>query len=432
MNKRIKDIINEYKNEREMYAALFEFFAFLPDSFVDSLDTTLLKKIITPDRVITFDVQWTNDLGETKINKGYRVQFNNTNGIYKGGLRFHPSVNLATLKMLAFEQTFKNILTGLPMGGAKGGSDFDPKGKSEAEVIRFAKAFMQTLTPYIGVDIDIPAGDIGVGHREIRAMYEEYNRLTGKDDGVLTGKPLDLGGSLGRKEATGYGLCYITNKCLRVEKETSFKDKRVIISGSGNVALHAAEKAKELGATVIAMSDSTNAIYDPKGLDINLIKDIKENKRGRISDYLLTYKGTTLLKSNDIWSIKCDIALPCATQFEINLNAAKTLVKNGVLIVAEGSNMATEMDAAKYLTENTLYLPGKAANAGGVGVSYFEILQNQTKEHWSFIEVDHKLQAVMENIFKAISNTAKEYGDKYNYLMGANVYSLSKLFEKLQ
>lgn len=430
MNNRIKEILNNYIGEKEMYETINEFFSFLPETLINELDTEEIIKVVTPDNIIAFDVEWINDNGELNKNKGYRVQFSNANGVYKGGLRFHSSVNLSIIKMLAFEQTFKNILTGQPMGGAKGGSDFDPKGKSEAEIIRFSKKFMKKLQPYIGTDVDIPAGDIGVGHREIRAMYEEYVHITGRDDGVLTGKPLDLGGSLGRKEATGYGLCYIGSKCLKDELNTTFKDKRTIISGSGNVALYAAKKVVELGGVVVAMSDSNNAIFNENGLDINHIIDIKENKRCRIREYLKEYPGTKLLDSYEIWKTPCDIALPCATQFEINLEAAKELVKNGVILVAEGSNMATEAEAAKYLIENTLYLPGKAANAGGVCVSYFEMQQNKNNEKWSLEEVDKKLKEVMENIFENISDAAKEYENRHNYLMGANVYSLKTLLKK--
>lgn len=430
MNEILRLFIDSYKDEKEYFKTLEEFFTFIPDSFIDKVDFATLRKLTIPNKIVDFDVAWIDDSGKTHIDKGYRVQFNNANGVYKGGLRFHPSVNLSILKMLAFEQTFKNILTGLPMGGAKGGSDFDPKGKSEEEIKRFSRAFMEKLQPYIGVDVDVPAGDIGVGHQEIRAMYEKYVELTGKDDGVLTGKPLDMGGSLCRKEATGYGLCYISQKCLDSELKTSFAGKTVIVSGSGNVSIYAAEKAQQLGATVIAMSDSQSAIYDPNGLDLNKIKKIKEDNKGRLHDYLLEFPKTNELTSKDIWSIKCDIALPCATQFEIDLDAAKKLVSNGVFLVAEGSNMATHKDAAEYLISKTLYLPGKAANAGGVAVSGFEMIQNKNKEKWSFKKVDNKLKVVMENIYSKISSVAKEYGFKNNFLVGANVSSLKELLKK--
>lgn len=431
MNEKIRLLIDSYKDEKEYFKTLEEFFFVIPNAFIDEIDFNIIKKLTIPNNVVEFDVDWINDFGLKKTNKGYRVQWSDANGVYKGGLRFHPSVNISILKMLAFEQTFKNVLTGLPLGGAKGGSDFDPKGKSKEEIIRFSHAFMEKLQPYIGANIDVPAGDIGVGHQEIRAMYEKYIEITGKDDGVLTGKPIDLGGSLCRKEATGYGLCYIAQKCLENELKTSFVGKKVIISGSGNVAIYAAEKAQQLGAVVIAMSDSKSAIYNPSGLDLAEIKSIKEEKKGRLRDYILKYPGTKELPSNDIWSIKCHIALPCATQFEIDLTAAKKLVANGVLLVAEGSNMSTHADAAKYLIRETLYLPGKAANAGGVAVSGFEMIQNKNKEKWSFEKVDNKLKEVMENIYIKISATAKEYGDCHNFLMGANVYSLKQLTSKL-
>ena len=388
------------------------------DSYLDDL--------FVADNIITFDVEWIDDKGNKNINKGYRVQWNNLNGPYKGGLRFHAGVDVALFKRLAFEQTFKNVLTTLPMGGGKGGSDFDPHGKSDNEIKNFCEAFMDKLYPYIGEDKDIPAGDIGVGGFEIRCLYERYMKVSGKHDCSLTGKPLDLGGSLCRKEATGYGLCYITQKMLDVLDYDSFKGKKVIISGSGNVAIYAAEKAMQLGATVIAMSDSNNAVYDPEGIDLDLIKDIKEVRKGRIKEY---NKGT-VIDHKDIWRIKCDIALPCATQNELDLDDAKALVANGVKVVAEGANMPATPEASKYLREQGVYfLPGKASNAGGVAVSGLEIEQNKKNEKWSFEKVDNRLKDIMENIFLNISNTARKDGKGNDFVYGANKYAYDQLVE---
>lgn len=385
-----------------------------------------LDDFFCADNIITFDVKWIDDNGKENINKGYRVQWNNLNGPYKGGLRFHADVDLDLFKRLAFEQTFKNILTTLPMGGAKGGSDFDPHNKSENEIKAFCEAFMDKIYPYIGEEKDIPAGDIGVGSSEIRYLYERYKLKSGKSDCSLTGKPLDLGGSLCRKEATGYGLCYIVEKMLKTLKNTSFEGKTVVISGSGNVAIYAAEKAIELGAKVVAMSDSTSSIYVEDGIDLAIVKRIKEVEKGRIKEYPNAITKAT----KDIWSIKCDIALPCATQNELDLEDAKKLVDNGVIAVGEGANMPCTMEAARYFIDNDIcYLPGKASNAGGVSVSGLEIEQNKKHESWSFEKVDARLKEIMENIFMNIYETAKKDHKDNDFMYGANKYAYDKLVE---
>ncbi|MBE6141762.1 MAG: NADP-specific glutamate dehydrogenase [Erysipelotrichaceae bacterium] len=396
--------------------------------FKDSLGLSSYDpRVFEAEHIHLFDVTWTDEKGEKHTNKGYRVQWNNKNGPYKGGLRFHPSVTLDLFKRLAFEQTFKNILTTLPMGGAKGGSDFDPHGKSDYDIKAFCEAFMDKLAPFIGVETDVPAGDIGVGGTEIRYLYERYMKVTGKHDCSLTGKPLDLGGSLCRKEATGYGLCYITQKLLDTCLSTSFKDKTVVISGSGNVAIYAAEKAMQLGAKVVAMSDSTSAIHVPNGIDLDIVKEIKEVRKGRIKEY----PGAIIIPTKDIWKIKCDIALPCATQNEIDLEGAEALVANGCKVVCEGSNMSCTEEAVKYLqSHNIYYIPGKASNAGGVSVSGLEIEQNKAGESWSFEKVDARLKGIMETIFENIYNTAKKDGRNNDFVYGANKYAYDKLIEE--
>ncbi len=435
----LKGVINmldlaKYKNEPEFQAALKEMFSSLDPSVVNNPKyKDILDKIVEPDRVITFDVKWKDDAGKEHINKGYRVQFNNVNGVYKGGLRFHPSVTLSILKFLGFEQIFKNYLTTLPMGGAKGGSDFDPKGKSDAEVIRFCDAFMKQLYPYIGVDLDVPAGDIGVGGREIRAMYEAYKKYSGKTDCSLTGKPLDLGGSLCRTEATGYGVTYFALEALKAYKGTDLKGKKVIVSGSGNVALYCLKKVKELGGTVIAMNDSSNAIYVPNGIDFEILRALKEDRRGRIKEYKdLTDEEVTVMPSKDIWKIKCDVAFPCATQFELDENDAKVLIANGCIGVFEGANMPCTLEAANLFIKNkVIYSPGKASNAGGVGVSGLEIEQNKKGEKWSFEKVDERLKGIMATIFNNIYKTAKDLNDEYNLIKGANNYAFIGIAEKM-
>ena len=426
--------LEKYKNEPEFQTALKEMFSSLDESVINNPKyASILDKIVEPDRVITFDVEWVDDKGQKQVNKGYRVQFNNVNGVYKGGLRFHPTVTLSILKFLAFEQIFKNYLTTLPMGGGKGGSDFDPKGKSDAEVIRFCDAFMKQLYPYIGVDQDVPAGDIGVGGREIRALYNSYMKYSGKSDCSLTGKPLDLGGSLCRTEATGYGVTYFALEALKAYKGTDLKGKKVIVSGSGNVALYCLKKVTELGGTVIAMNDSSNAIYAPRGIDFEILRALKEDRRGRIKEYKdLVKDEVEVLPSKDIWSIKCDVAFPCATQFELDENDAKKLFANGCIGVFEGANMPCTLEAANFFIKNkVIYSPGKASNAGGVAVSGLEIEQNKKGEKWSFEKVDNRLKGIMSEIFKNCYNTAKDLNDEYNLVKGANNYAFIGIAEKM-
>ncbi len=388
----------------------------------------LLERFVEPDRAILFRIPWVDDQGRVQVNRGYRVQFNNAIGPYKGGLRLHPSVNLSVIKFLGFEQVLKNSLTGLPIGGGKGGSDFDPKGKSDNEVMRFCQSFMTELYKYIGKDEDVPAGDIGVGGREIGYLYGQYKRITGLYEGVLTGKDLTYGGSLTRTEATGYGLCYLTSAMLKKHGE-SLNGKRVVISGSGNVAIYAAQKAAELGAKVVAMSDSNGYIVDEQGVDLAVVKQIKEVERGRIREYAVRMKDSYYYEGcRGIWTIPCDVALPCATQNELDLDSAKVLVRNGVIAVAEGANMPTTYDATLYLQENkVLFAPGKAANAGGVAVSALEMSQNSLRLSWTFKEVDEKLHGIMENIFKVIDKAAAEYGAEDNYVVGANIAGFLKV-----
>ncbi|MCR5185117.1 MAG: NADP-specific glutamate dehydrogenase [Bacilli bacterium] len=426
--------LSKYNNEPEFKTALEEMLSSLDESILSNAKyQQVLERIIEPDRIISFDVKWLDDSGVEHTNKGYRVQFNNSNGVYKGGLRFHPSVNLSILKFLAFEQIFKNYLTTLPMGGAKGGSDFDPKGKSDNEVKNFCYAFMKELYPYIGVDLDVPAGDIGVGAREIRYLYEAYKLYSGKNDCSLTGKPLDLGGSLCRTEATGYGVTYFALEALKQYKATDLKGKKVIVSGSGNVALYCLKKVTELGGTVIAMSDSSNAIYCPDGIDFETIRALKEDRRERIKECAKLAQNVTVLPSSkDIWSIKCDIAFPCATQFELDENDARKLIDNGCIGVFEGANMPCTIEAANlFISNKVIYSPGKASNAGGVAVSGLEIEQNKKNEHWSFEEVDNRLKEIMSTIFKNIYNMANQLGDEYNLVKGANNYAFVGLVDKM-
>ena len=426
--------LNKYQNEPEFQTALKEMFSSLDSRVLNNPRyQDILDKIVEPDRILTFDVEWVDDKGQKQKNKGYRVQFNNVNGVYKGGLRFHPTVNLSILKLLGFEQIFKNYLTTLPMGGAKGGSDFDPKGKSDAEVIRFCDAFMKQLYPYIGVDKDVPAGDIGVGGREIRAMYESYKKYSGKSDCSLTGKPLDLGGSLCRTEATGFGVTYFALEALKTYKNTDLRGKQVIVSGSGNVALYCLKKVTELGGKVIAMNDSSNAIYVPNGIDFETLRTLKEDRRGRIKEYKdLVKDEVTVMNSKDIWSVKCDVAFPCATQFELDENDAKKLFANGCIGVFEGANMPCTLEAANFFIKNkVIYSPGKASNAGGVAVSGLEIEQNKKGEKWSFEKVDERLKGIMATIFTNCYKTAKELNDEYNLVKGANNYAFIGIAEKM-
>ncbi len=395
----------------------------------------LLERIVEPERQIMFRVPWVDDNGKVQVNRGFRVQFNSAIGPYKGGLRLHPSVNLGIIKFLGFEQIFKNSLTTLPIGGGKGGSDFDPKGKSDREVMAFCQSFMTELYRHIGADTDVPAGDIGTGAREIGFMFGQYKRLKNVYEGVLTGKGLTWGGSLARTEATGYGLVYFTQEMLK-DLGTSFDGKTVVISGSGNVAIYATEKCQQLGAKVVALSDSNGYIYDEDGIDLAAVKEIKEVKRGRIKEYLEYRPNAKYTEGKGIWSIKCDIALPCATQNELLLDDAKALVANGCQVVAEGANMPTTLDATKYLQENGVYFaPGKAANAGGVATSALEMSQNSQRLSWTFEEVDEKLHGIMVSIYKAASAAADEYNKSFNgkkdLVSGANIAGFMKVADAM-
>ena len=381
----------------------------------------ILERLVEPDRQLKFRVPWVNDKNEVVVNRGYRVQFNNTIGPYKGGLRFHPSVNLGIMKFLSFEQIFKNSLTGLPIGGGKGGSDFDPKGKSDREVMAFCQSFMSEAYHYLGADMDVPAGDIGVGAREIGYLFGYYKRLTHSFEGVLTGKGLTYGGSLGRKEATGFGLVYFTVEMLKAAG-LSLEGKTTVISGSGNVAIYAAVKATEFGAKVVAMSDSNGWIYDEQGIDIDAIKEIKEVKRARLTEYKNYRPNSEYHEGKGIWTVPCDVALPCATQNELLIDDAKALVANKVLAVAEGANMPTSLEATEYLQEHkVLFAPGKASNAGGVAVSSLEMTQNSMRLSWSVEEVDQRLKTIMASIHLQAANAAEKYGVKGNLVTGANI-----------
>ena len=396
----------------------------------------LLERLCEPERIISFRVPWLDDNGNVQVNKGYRIQFNGAIGPYKGGLRFHPSVNQSIMKFLGFEQIFKNALTGLPIGGAKGGSDFDPKGKSDNEIMRFCQSFMTELYRHIGQDVDVPAGDIGVGGREIGYLFGQYKRIRNAyEGGVLTGKAISYGGSLARTEATGYGLIFYTREMLKANNNT-LHGKTVTISGSGNVAIYACEKATAYGAKVVAMSDSNGCIYDANGIDLPLIKQIKEVERGRIKDYTKKHPEARYIErtgeDSPIWEIKTDIALPCATQNELTLNSAKKLVENGVIAVAEGANMPCTQEATDYLLEKGVLVgPAKAANAGGVATSAIEMTQNSIRYYYSFEEVEKKLDNIMTNIFKACKENAEEYGCAGNYVAGANIAAFKKLAEAM-
>jgi glutamate dehydrogenase (NADP+) len=391
----------------------------------------LLERLVEPERIISFRVPWVDDQGNVQVNKGYRVQFNSAIGPYKGGLRLHPSVNQGILKFLGFEQVFKNSLTGLPIGGGKGGSNFDPKGKSDREVMAFCQSFMTELSKYIGADQDVPAGDIGVGAREIGFLYGQYKRLTGLYEGVLTGKGLNYGGSLVRTQATGYGLIYILDEMLKANGK-ELKGKNVVISGSGNVAIYAAEKAQQLGATVVALNDSCGYIYDKAGIQLDVVKEIKEVRRGRIKEYADTVKTAVYTEGKGIWTIPCDIALPCATQNELNLEDAKTLKENGCFAVAEGANMPSTREATDFFLENgMLFMPGKAANAGGVATSALEMSQNSQRLSWTFEEVDEKLHGIMVNIYKKAADAAERHGVSGNYVAGANIAGFEKVVDAM-
>ena len=389
----------------------------------------LIDRMVEPERVVQFRVAWVDDAGNAQVNRGFRVQFNSAIGPYKGGLRLHPSVNLSVIKFLGFEQVFKNSLTGLPMGGGKGGSDFDPKGKSDNEIMRFCQSFMTELSKHIGPDTDVPAGDIGVGAREVGFMYGQYKRLRNEATGVLTGKHLTTGGSLVRTEATGYGLLYLTQEMIRCMKNESMEGKTVVVSGSGNVAIYAAQKAQEMGAKVVTLSDSGGYIYDPNGIDLQVAKQIKEIERARISEYAKRVPGASYQAGcAGVWTVKCDIALPCATQNELDGEAAQALVDNGVIAVAEGANMPTTPDGVEvFLKNNIMYAPGKAANAGGVATSGLEMSQNSQRLSWTFEEVDAKLKQIMVDIFHNAYSAAERYGMKGNLVAGANIAGFEKV-----
>ena len=413
-------------NQEEFLQAIDEFMntiaPFLEEN-PEYVEQDLLSLLTEPERLIQFRVPWQDDQGKWQVNRGYRIQFNSALGPYKGGLRFHPSVNLSILKFLAFEQVFKNSLTGLPIGGGKGGSDFDPKGKSDAEIMRFCQSFMIELSKHIGPDTDVPAGDIGVGGREIGYLFGAYKRLKQYDAGVLTGKPLDFWGSYARTEATGYGAVYYV-KHLLLDQGQDFKGKKAIVSGSGNVAIYAIEKLQELGALAVTASDSSGFVYDPDGIDVALLKDVKEVRRERLTAYVAERENATYFAGDSVWNFKleADLAFPCATQNEINLEQAENLVNNGVKVVAEGANMPSTLEAAEYFIENNVfYCPGKAANAGGVAVSALEMSQNSQRLQWTFEEVDGKLDDIMNNIYKACRDNAKKYGAENNLMLGANI-----------
>lgn len=391
----------------------------------------LLERLVEPDRQIKFKVPWVDDKGQVQVNIGYRIQFNNAIGPYKGGIRLHPSVYTGIIKFLGFEQIFKNSLTGLPIGGAKGGSDFDPKGKSDREVLSFCTSFITELYKYIGADIDVPAGDIGTGAREIGYMYGQFKKITGSYEGVLTGKGLSYGGSLARREATGYGLLYLTEEMLKSNGK-DIKGMTVAVSGAGNVAIYAIQKAQQLGAKVVTCSDSNGWVYDPDGIDLAALKEIKEVRRARLTEYKNYRPNSEYHEGRGVWTVKCDVALPCATQNELLLEDAKALVANGCIAVAEGANMPTTLDATHYLQENgVLFAPGKAANAGGVATSALEMTQNSERLSWSFEEVDAKLKQIMVNIFHNIDDAAKRYNAAGNYVVGANIAGFEKVADAM-
>lgn len=436
LNTIFQEIIDKNPNQTEFIQSVNAFFEAIAD-YVEKDEriekNAIIERLVVPERIIQFRVPWVDDQNKIHVNCGYRVEYNSALGPYKGGLRFHPSVNLSIMKFLGFEQIFKNALTGLPLGGGKGGADFNPKGKSDGEIMRFCQSFMAELYRHIGPNTDIPAGDIGVGNREIGYLFGYYKKLQNEFSGVLTGKGISYGGSLARKEATGYGLCYFTTFALNHFKQTDFNNKKVVISGSGNVAIYAALKAIALGAKVVAMSDSDGYIYDPEGLDVTYIQKIKEEERKRIVEY--TYKFPNVKYQNNskqIWEVPCDIALPCATQNELDLQGAKSLVANGVIAVCEGANMPTTIEAIKYLQENkVIFGPCIAANAGGVATSGLEMAQNATFSSWSFQEVDEKLRNIMQNIFSTILSTAMQFNNPYDLVKGANIASFIKVNEAM-
>ena len=432
----LADVEKRSGGEKEFLQAVTEVFESLEpviDADPKFEKNGVMQRIVEPERMIVFRVSWVDDNGNVQVNRGYRVQFNSAIGPYKGGLRLHPSVNASVIKFLGFEQIFKNSLTGLPIGGGKGGSDFDPKGKSDGEIMRFCQSFMTELAKHIGADVDVPAGDIGVGGREIGYLFGQYKRLRNEYTGVLTGKGLTYGGSLARTEATGYGLCYYTEEMLKCMKNDSLAGKTVVVSGSGNVAIYACQKATTLGAKVVAMSDSNGYIYDPNGINLAVVKQIKEVERGRIKEYVNRVDGATYTEGcRGIWSIKCDVALPCATQNELDGDSAALLIKNGVMAVAEGANMPSTPEAiATFQNAGVLFGPAKAANAGGVATSALEMSQNSMRYSWTFEEVDAKLHDIMVNIFHNSYNAAEKYGMKGNLVAGANIAGFLKVAEAM-
>ncbi len=431
----LQNVINQNPGQPEFHQAVSEVLESLRPVIQRNEKTyrynAILERLVNPDRIIQFRVAWVDDQGQVQVNNAYRVQFNNAIGPYKGGLRFHPSVNQSVIKFLGFEQIFKNSLTGLPIGGAKGGSDFDPKGKSDREIMAFCQSFMTELYKYIGADMDVPAGDIGVGGREIGFLFGQYKRLRGIYEGVLTGKGLTYGGSLARTEATGYGLLYLTQEMLRCHGH-SMEGKTVAVSGAGNVAIYAIEKAWQLGAKPVTCSDSSGWIYDPEGIDVALLKQVKEVRRARLTEYAAARPSARYQEGKGVWTVKCDIALPCATQNELGLTDAQALVGHGCIAVAEGANMPTTLDATRYLQESgVLFCPGKAANAGGVATSALEMSQNSERVSWTFEKVDSKLQGIMVNIFHSIDAAASEYGVEGDYVAGANIAGFKKVSEAM-
>lgn len=436
LNRLLDDVKIKYGNEVEFVNAVEEFFDsmdFLVDKDPRIEKLSILERLIVPERVIQMRVSWVDDSGKIRVNTGYRVQFNSAIGPYKGGMRFHPSVNLSILKFLGFEQTFKNSLTGLPMGGGKGGSDFDPKGKSDAEVMRFCQAFMAELYRHIGPNTDVPAGDLGFGAREVGYMFGMYKKLQNEWSGVFTGKNVSYGGSLARPEATGYGLLYFAREMLKTYFNTDFKDKKVIISGCGKVGGMALEKAHQLGAKVIAMSDLNGYVYDPNGLDVEYIVKLSKEKGAFSKDYVVDHKGVEFHESpRGLWGVPCEIALPCATQGEINLQDAKKLKANGCYMVVEGANMPTDLEAIRFFNENgVLFAPGKASNAGGVAVSGLEMSQNAMHLSWTFEEVDAKLEEIMKKIFETCHKVAVEYNQPRNLALGANIAGFLKVMDAM-
>ena len=431
----IETIIEQNPSEPEFHQAVREVLESLrvviEENEEEYRKNALLERLTNPERQFKFRVPWVDDNGQVQVNTGYRVQFNSAIGPYKGGLRFHPSVNVGIIKFLGFEQIFKNSLTGLPIGGGKGGSDFDPKGKSDREIMAFCQSFMTELCKYIGADTDVPAGDIGVGGREIGFLFGQYKRIRGLYEGVLTGKGLSFGGSLARTEATGYGLLYFTNAMLKAN-DIDIAGKTIAVSGAGNVAIYAIEKAQQLGGNPVTCSDSTGWIYDPEGIDVALLKEVKEVRRERLTAYAEARPSAEYHEGKGVWTVKCDIALPCATQNELLLDDAKALVANGVTAVAEGANMPTSIEATEYLQENgVLFAPGKASNAGGVATSALEMSQNSERLSWTFEEVDGKLQNIMETIFANAAAAAEEYGMDKNYVAGANIAGFKKVVDAM-